>query len=76
MTKHFLSRLADFGHQRGGEWGWIKLLKKENLRRKSFSDKVGWSSKTLKKIISSDVKTDVKQKIKEMVAASYNFSQK
>ena len=76
MTKNFLSHLADFGYQHGGEWGWIKLLKKENLRRKSFSDKVRWSSKSLKKIISSDVKTDVKQEIKEMVAASYNFSQK
>ena len=27
-------------------------------------------------MISTDIKTDVKQEIKELVAASYNFSQK
>ena len=42
----------------------------------SFSDNVKWSSKNLLKMISADTKTDVKQEIKELVAVSYNFSQK
>ena len=50
-------------------------LKKENLRRKSFSDNVEWSSKKLWKMIFTDIKTDVKQEVKELVAVSYNFSQ-
>ena len=54
----------------------MNLLKKENLRQKSFSDDVKWSSKKLQKMISADTKTDVKQEIKELVAVSYNFSQK
>ena len=32
--------------------------------------------KKLYKMISADIKTDVKQEIKELVALSYNFSQK
>ena len=32
--------------------------------------------KSCKRMISADVKTDAKQKMKELVAVSYNFSQK
>ena len=32
--------------------------------------------KSCKKMISADIKADVKQEIKELVAASYNVSQK
>ena len=32
--------------------------------------------KSCRKMISADIKTDVKQEIKELVAVSYNFSQK
>ena len=32
--------------------------------------------KSRKKMISAHIKTDVKQEIKELVAVSYNFSQK
>ena len=55
---------------------WENPLKKENLQQKSFSDNVEWSSKKLYKMISADIKADVKQEIKELVAVSYNFSQK
>ena len=55
-----------------GVWSWMNPLKKENLRRKSFSNE--WSSKKLWKIISTDIKTDVKQEINKLLAVSYNFS--
>ena len=32
--------------------------------------------KSCKKMISADIKTDAKQEMKELVAVSYNFSQK
>ena len=54
-------------------WSWVNSLKKENLRRKSFSDNIEWSSKKLWKIISTDIKTDVKQEMKELVAVSYKL---
>ena len=59
-----------------GVWSWVNPLKKENLREKSFSDNVEWSSKKLWKMISTKIKTDVKQEIKELGAVFYNFSQK
>ena len=51
-----------------GVWSWVNPLKKENLRQKSVSDNVEWSS--------TDINTAVKQEIKKLVAVSYNFSQK
>ena len=48
-------------------------LEKGNLRQKSFSDNIEWSSKKLSKMISTDIKTNLKQEIKELVAVSYNF---
>ena len=69
--------LSRFSLLRGSSvWSWMNPLKKENLRRKSFSDNVEWSSKKLWKMISTDIKTDVKQEIKELVAVSFNFSQR
>ena len=49
---------------------WISPFKKGNLGQKSFSDNVEWSCKT---IISAEIKINVKQEIKELVAASYNW---
>ena len=51
-------------------------LNKEKLQWKSFSVNFEWSSKKLRKIISTDIKTDVKQEIKGLVVISYKFSQK
>ena len=49
--------------------GWVNPLKKENLSQKSFSD-VGWRSGNLWKMISPDVKANLKRKeIKKLVAA-------
>ena len=53
---------------------WMNMLKRENLWRKPFSDNVEWSSKKLWKMISTDIKTDVKQDTNKLVAVSYNFS--
>ena len=48
IDKNLLSNLADFGHLGGqGVWSWVNQLKKGDLRRKSFSDNVERSSKTL-----------------------------
>ena len=41
-------------------WSWVNPLKKKNLQWKSFSGNVEWSSKKLWKMISTDIKTDVK----------------
>ena len=51
------------------------LLKKENSGRKSFfSDNIEWSSKNLWKMISADVKANIKQQeIKDLVGVSYRF---
>ena len=51
-------------------WSWVNPLKNENLRRKSFSDNIKWSSKKLWKMISTYIKTDAKQEIKKLVAVS------
>ena len=48
-------------------------MSKSIKRGKCFSDNF---SKKLSKMISADINTDVKQEMKELVAASYNFSQK
>ena len=50
--------------------GWVNPLKKRNLWQKPFSDNAEWSCK---KIISADIKINVKQEIKELVAVSYNW---
>ena len=62
----------------GGGWGdgiWVNPLKKENSRQISFfSDNVVWSSKNYWKMISADVKSNIKeQKIKDLVTASDKF---
>ena len=56
------------------EWSWVNLFEKENLRRKSFSDNLFRSMKSKKseKLISTDIKTDVKQEINKLVVVSYN----
>ena len=45
-------------------------VKKEDLPRKSFSENVEWSSKKFWKMISPNIKTDVKQEINKLVAVS------
>ena len=46
------------------------------MGQRFFSDNVEWnsSSKKVVKMISADIKTDVKQEIKKLVAVSYNLS--
>ena len=55
--------------------GWVNPVKKENLGWKSFfSDNIVWSSKNLWKMISADVKADIKQQeIQYLVVVSYEF---
>ena len=58
--KHFVT-LSRFWPLRGsGVQSWVNPLKKENLGRKSFSDNIEWSFKKLRKMVSTDIKTDVK----------------
>ena len=53
-------------------WVWVSSLKKENLQRKPFSNNAEWSSKRLYKMISANIKTDVNQEIKEIIAVSFH----
>ena len=55
--------------------GLIESVKKKNLWQKCFSsDSIVWSSKNQWKMISADVKSNVKQQeIKDLVAASYKL---
>ena len=53
---------------------WVNLIKKENLWQIFFSDNVEWSSKNYWKMISVDVKANLKQQeLKDLGAVSYKF---
>ena len=53
---------------------WVNLIKKENLWQIFFSDNVEWSSKNYWKMISADVKANLKQQeLKDLGAVSYKF---
>ena len=58
-------------------WGrgvWVNLLKRKIWDKNLFSDNVEWSSKNLWKMMSADVKANIKQQeIKDVVAVSYNL---
>ena len=59
---------------RGVVGGWVNLIKKENLWQIFFSDNVEWSSKNYWKMISADVKANLKQQeLKDLGAVSYKF---
>ena len=75
LTKTFVT-LSRFWLIRGWQV-WVNLLKKENLWQKSFFQ-IMWNEvlKSCRKMISADIKTNVKQEIKELVAVSYKFSLK
>ena len=57
--------------------GWDESVKKGKFVTKIFFQIVlNEVLKVIKKMLSAHIKTDEKQKIKELVAASYNFLQK
>ena len=57
-------------------WGVrVNQFKNKNLRQNIFQIMLNEVLKSCKKMLSADIKTDAKQNIKELVAASYNFSQ-